>query len=121
LLAIVMLPETLPAAVGVNCTVNVVVEPAFTVAGNGVPLTVIPEPLAVTPEIVTLELPEFVSVTFFVEFVPISMLPKLKLMGEADSPGAPPVPLNETDIGELEALLAIAKVPLAVPVACGAN
>ena len=42
-----------------------------------------PEPVVLTPEIVRLELPEFVRVTPSVLAAPVSILPKLKLAGLA--------------------------------------
>ena len=120
-LVIEMLPETFPAVVGANCTVNVAFEPPLRVAGNDIPLTVMPEPVGEMPETVTFEVPEFVRVTFFVVFDPTSTLPKLMLIGEAVRPGAVPVPVSDTETGEFDASLASVKVPVAPPDDCGAN
>ena len=57
------LPLTLPVVVGVNVAVNEVFPPALIVAGRVSPLTVKPVPVAVAAVIVTLAVPEFVSVT----------------------------------------------------------
>lgn len=57
------LPLALPAAVGVNVAVNEVFAPALIVAGRVSPLIVNPVPVAVAAVMVTLAVPEFVSVT----------------------------------------------------------
>jgi hypothetical protein len=59
-----------------------------------------------------------VTVNDFVEFCPLTMLPKLKLAGETDNPACTlvPVPLNATVIvGCAVSLLAIVNAPVAAP------
>jgi len=61
-LVIATLPVTAPAAFGLKVAVNVVLNPAPSVRGVEIPLKLKPLPLAETCEMVTLELPLFVSV-----------------------------------------------------------
>jgi hypothetical protein len=62
LLTIEMLPLALPAVVGANFALNVVLSPAPSVCGVLSPLMLRPAPVTVAPEIVTLAVPEFVNV-----------------------------------------------------------
>jgi len=62
LLVTVTVPEKLPAAVGANFALKVVLAPAATVAGRVRPLTLKPVPLAVNCEIVRAAVPLLVSV-----------------------------------------------------------
>ena len=79
-------------------------------------------PLAAAAEIVRLEPPLFVSVSVSDFELPTVTLPKLKLVGFADSvPGVTPVPESAMFSGELEASEIIARLPLTAPVAVGAN
>src|SRR5579871_4392735 len=57
----VTVPLALPAAVGVNVTLNVALAPAANVTGVVIPLKLKPDPLIATWEIVTLEPPVLVS------------------------------------------------------------
>ena len=62
------------------------------------------------------------TVTVWVVFVPTVKLPKLTLAGLASRvPGAKPVPEIEIVLGELEALLTMLTLPLALPEAVGAK
>ena len=79
------LPVTLPAAVGANVTLRVAAWLAARVSGRVKPLPLNPAPETFTCEMVTLELPLFVSVTVCVLLVPTNTLPKLKLVGLAES------------------------------------
>lgn len=121
LLAMEMLPETLPTAVGANCTVKLTFDPALIVAGIGGPLTVIPEPLAVALDTVIIVVPEFVSTRLLEALPPTLTLPKLIDVGAALRPGVVPVPVKDMVAGEFEASLTSENVPLAAPAACGAN
>ena len=56
------LPEVSPVAEGAKLAVNVTLAPGFTVTGRATPPTVRPAPEALTPEIVTAEVPELLSV-----------------------------------------------------------
>lgn len=121
LFAMEMLPETLPTAVGANCTVKLKVAPALIVAGIGGPLTVIPDPLAVAADTEIIPVPEFVNVRLFEALPPTLTLPKFIDAGDAVRPGVVPVPVNDMLAGEFEASLASENVPVAAPAACGAN
>ena len=73
-------------------------------------------------EIVTLELPVLVMVTFCTaEEVPVVTLPKLRLLGVIPrvKVAAIPVPLRLTEVGEVDALLAIEMLPDAPPTTVG--
>jgi hypothetical protein len=56
-------PVALPAAVGAKVTLNDALCPAARVSGTEIPLLVKPVPVTLTWEMLTLPLPEFVSVT----------------------------------------------------------
>src|SRR3954447_23227630 len=62
LLATVICPEKLPAAVGVNCTLSTAVCPGFRLIGTVKPEPVNPAPAIATELIVTADLPEDVNV-----------------------------------------------------------
>jgi hypothetical protein len=62
LLAMETLPLALPEVVGANSAVNDVFAPALIVRGTVKPLMLNPEPVALAAVIVTLAVPEFVSV-----------------------------------------------------------
>ena len=87
------------------------------------PLTLKPAPLALTCEMVTEELPVFVSVTLCDALLPTMMLLKLRLGGFADrvNVAAKPEPLKGICEGEFGALLVIVSVPETLPVVVGAK
>jgi len=72
-------------------------------------------------EIVSEAEPVLVTVNDFVEFCPLTMLPKLKLAGETDNPACTPVPLTGIVSGDPDALLVTVMDPVTLPVAVGAN
>jgi hypothetical protein len=80
LLATVTPPVTLPVDVGAKVTFKVADCPGARTVPEDTLLALKPAPDVLTPEIVTLELPEFVRVTPRVLVAPVSMLPKLKLV-----------------------------------------
>src|SRR5580698_962588 len=121
LLTIEMLPLALPADVGANLALNVVLNPAPNVSGAVVPVVLKPVPAAVTAEIVTVALPPFVRVMVCELFVPVATLPNATLVGVAASCGCVPVPLKLIVVGEFGALLTIEMLPLALPADVGAN
>jgi hypothetical protein len=121
LLTIEMLPLTLPAAVGANLALNVVLSPAPSVSGAVIPVLLKPAPVTVTAEIVTVAVPPFVRVMVCELFAPIATLPNAAVVGVAASSACVPVPLNAIVVGEFGALLAIEMLPLALPAAVGAN
>jgi hypothetical protein len=80
---IASVPDTDPDAVGENTTLNVRLCPAARLAGNDRPPTVNAELETLVPEIVTLALPVFVTVSISVCELPGRILPKLTLVGDA--------------------------------------
>ena len=123
MLATVTLPLSVPPAMGENTTLNVRCCPAESVTGVPAPLNANPAPLSVIPEIVTLALPVFVTVTVCVEDDPAFTLPKarLALLKESVCEAATPMPLNTIVAGEFAALLTIETAPLTVPADVGEN
>ena len=87
------------------------------------PLVLNPAPVVVTLDIVTLELPLFVSVTFEEPLAPKFKFPKLTLVGLAPNSrvGATPVPLSEIANGEPGALLDSEIEPVTAPAELGEN
>jgi len=81
LLVIEMLPVTLPVAVGANCAVNVVFDPALIVVGIARPEILKPVPLALAALIVNAALPVLDSVIVCGELLPTFTLPKATLAG----------------------------------------
>jgi len=120
---IVIFPETVSAAVGLNATFIVWLCPGAKVTGVVTPLVVTSFAFTVTCEIVTFAVPLFVRITLFELVVPELTLPKAKLVGFADSAAVPPrpVPLSATVDGEPGALLVIVMAPGKLPAVVGAN
>jgi hypothetical protein len=79
--------------------------------------------VAVTLEIVMLELPPFVRVALKALLAPTLTFPKLRLDGFEfiRSAGTTPVPAKEIVSGEMGALLTNETEPVAAPAAVGAN
>src|SRR5205807_1739179 len=76
------LPDTLPVAVGANCTLKVLDCPGGRVTGNVSPLMLKPPaPVTLPCATVKLALPELVKVMFCTPVLPTSTLPKLTLGG----------------------------------------
>ena len=75
----VSVPLTVPLKVGAKVIVHVRLCPAARLDGTANPLRLNPVPVIAACEIVTLEPPEFVSVTDCVWLLPISTLPKFTL------------------------------------------
>lgn len=82
-----------------------------------------PAPVVVTPEIVILEFPVFVSVTFCELLAPTLMLGNVTLDGLAVSVNvaATPVPDSGIESGEFGALLEMEMEPLAEPAVVGSK
>src|SRR5260370_23999464 len=95
------LPEALPATVGVNVTPKLAVCPADNVMMGAEPLSVKPVPVTLTCEMLTAELPVFVSVKLCVALALRASLPKLKevVLGVSCRTGAKPVPLSGIVVG----------------------
>ena len=118
----VTVPLALPAAVGVNVTLNVVYAPEAKVIGVVTGLKLKPVPLMATLEIVTDDPPVFVIFVDKVWLLPTVTLPKLKLDGFGDrSPGEIAVPDSETPSVGFDPFEVIVTVPLALPAAVGVN
>jgi hypothetical protein len=121
LLVILTLPVRLPAVVGSNRTLNVVVPPAGTVAGVASPLTLKAAPLSPICEIVSDAVPVFVTVKLWDFVWPSATLPKLKLAGETDNAACVPVPVSAIVSDGFDALLEIVIDPVALPDVVGEN
>lgn len=65
--------------------------------------------------------PVFVAVNVSDFVCPSTTLPKLKLLGDIDSPGCAPVPVTAILSGEFAALLTTVIDPVRLPAAVGAN
>src|SRR6266852_5083250 len=79
------LPDTLPVAVGANCTLKALDCPAARVSGKVSPLMLKPAPVKLPCAMVKLALPELVKVRFCTPVLPTSTLPKLTLGGVTES------------------------------------
>jgi len=121
LLVIETLPLALPVTVGVYFAVNEVFAPALIVTGTVSPLIVKPVPEALAAVMVTLAVPEFVSVTVWDALLPTATLPKLTLVVFGVRAPCVPVPLKAIVKGEPGALLVIETLPLALPATVGVN
>ncbi len=115
------LPVALPVAEGANCALKVVFCPTARVSGMDKPVMLKPVPEALAAEMVTLAVPELLSVKVCVPLPPTSTLPKLKLEGLAVSVPCTPVPLNATAAGDPGALVLMEMFPEALPVDTGKN
>ena len=121
LLSSVIDPVTVPAALGPNTALNVVALPAAMVTGAVIPVVLKPAPETVTEEIVTVALPPFVRVTVCELLVPVVTLPNAAVLGVAANCASMPVPLKVIVAGEPGALSVRVMLPIAAPVAVGAN
>jgi hypothetical protein len=123
LLVTVMLPAKLPAADGEKVTSSAACCPGVRIKPAEIPLAANFAPAMLTPEMVTLEFPALVSVTLNMLLAPAVIFPKLKLVALALSraAAATPVPLMETVLGVLEALLMTDTSPATAPVVFGVN
>jgi hypothetical protein len=79
----VMCPLKFAPDLGAKVTLNVTLCPGESVSGRFNPLRLNPAPLTTDLEIVTLKLPELVSVSGSVLLLPVCTLPKFKLAGFA--------------------------------------
>ena len=124
LLAILMAPLAAPADVSFNDAVKFALCPAAIFRGVVIPETPMPEPVALTLEIVNGESPEFASRIVWVVVAPVGTSPKLTDDGVRVSCGdeaAVAVALQPTASGEFAALLIMVNVPEAFPAAVGLN
>ena len=116
-----MLPVAAPAAVGANCTLKEADCPPVSVFGNESPLMPKPFPTTVARLITISVVPVFVSWTLSLLLCPTMTFPKLIADGATAKPICVPVPLNEIESGELEALLMAVRLPVIAPGVVGAN
>ena len=115
-------PVTLPLVVGVKAALNVLLLPALIVTGSGDnPLMLKPVPETPPCEIVTMLVPEFVSVIICDPPLPTRTFPKFKLEGLAVRVPCTAAPLKAIVAGDPGALLVIEMLPEALPVDAGAN
>jgi hypothetical protein len=120
--ATVTVPLNVPADVGANFTVNVVLCPGVSVTGGVIPEMLNPVPAAVAAEIVALVPPVFVTVSVWLEFCPTVMFVKVRLVGDAVRvAGATAVPVTGIDKLGFEASDVTVTVPVNVPAEVGAN
>jgi len=102
--------------------VKVVFWDGFNVSGVVIPLIWNPVPLIDACDTLTTVPPVLVSVTVADLVVPSVTLPNASLVGFRESvPGVTPVPVSDIVKVGFEAFEVIVTVPLALPVACGAN
>jgi hypothetical protein len=127
LLVIETLPESAPAAVGLNATVKVTFEPAATVAGATRPEMLKPDPAVFTCEIERGAVPVFDNFIVWLASVFTATLPKFTEEGVTPISGAGvellvgemPVPTIVILTGVSLASFAIETLPEALPVAVG--
>lgn len=123
LLVIVRLPDTAPAAVGLNVNVTAAFCPALMVFGVVMPLIPKSAPESVRTEIVKSAVPAFEIVRVEVPVEPTETLPKpteveLKLICGC---GVAPVAERLTTTGELPPSPCTVRVPVTLPVAVGST
>src|SRR6266852_522861 len=119
LLAMPTAPAALPATPGEKRTVSATEFPGVTVAGSAGPLMLNPVPVMVVREMIKLAFPESLRVRVCVFDAPMGTLPNATFDGTAAIFGIMPTPLNVTVRFGLLALLVIATLPVAVPMAVG--
>ena len=81
LLAMEIVPDALPAAVGAKTALKLVPCPAARVTGKLSPLQLNTVPMALMEEMIRAAFPEFVTLTACVALLPSATLPKLTLVG----------------------------------------
>jgi hypothetical protein len=77
---IVTLPETVPVASGAKVTEKFAVPPAAIVWPAPIPPELKPEPVVATCEMLTVVVPELVTLTVCVAVLPTATFPKLRLL-----------------------------------------
>ena len=123
LLVTVTVPEKLPVVVGAKTTLKEVDCPAESVRGSARPLRLNPPPVRLSWESDTPELPVLVRVTTCVALVPVLVLAKATVEGDALSwrTGEMPVPERATTNGELGELFTSVRLPERLPAEAGAK
>lgn len=116
------LPLTVPLALGLKCTVNDVLWPAFNVKGKVSPLKLNPAPLTLAAEMVRLDPPVLVSVSGKLELLPTCTLPNARLVGfGVKVPGVTPVPDKAMSTVVADPLTVSDRLPLLAPTTVGAK
>src|SRR5208283_4046864 len=110
-----------PPLAGANVTLNVALVPAAMLRGVVTPLTLNPDPFAITCETFTVPVPVLVRVACIVLLLPTLTLPKLRLSGLMLRRYDKPNPESETVVGVELAELVRDTVPVAFPPAVGEN
>jgi hypothetical protein len=121
LLARVIDPLTLPAALGPNTALNVEVLPGAMLSGTVSPVVLKPAPVTAAEEIVRVAVPLFARLMVCELFDPVTTLPNAAVDGVAASCGCVAFPLNGIVSGEVGALLTTEMLPLILPAEVGAN
>lgn len=115
-------PETAPAVVGVNATLNVVLPPVATAVGSARPLTLNPVPDAVICEIFNVAVPVFWTRIVCELGAPTVTFPKLTLVGLTAIVGCPcamPSPVKGTTMLGVDELFVTVRLPAMFPAAAG--
>jgi hypothetical protein len=123
LLATVTVPDKVVEAWGEKVKSRVATWPGVRVSPGETPLAEYDELETPTLDMVTLEFPVLVKVTLSAFWAPTETFPKLKVeaLGTRSAVAAIAVPLTDTVLGELEALLRTATAPDTLPAALGEN
>jgi hypothetical protein len=121
LLSTLTLPDRLPVSTGENAASNVVDCPGARIKPAETPLSENCAPETTTLDTVTLEFPEFVSVTLNALLFPTCTFPKLRpeALVVRSAVAAIPIPLTETVLGELETSDITEILPDTAPAALG--
>ncbi len=115
------LPEKLLAEAGVKPTVKAEEPPGGRESGNASPETLKPVPASDAWVTLRFAVPGLLMVSVWVLVTPTVTLPKLTLAGITEICGCTPLPLSEIVAGELVALLATLRLPVALPAVAGAK
>lgn len=120
-----MVPLAEPAEESFSEAVRFALCPAAIFKGVDMPETLIPVPVALTPEIVNSELPELLSRIVCVVVLPVGTVPNATgdgvIVSSADDEEVVAVPLQPIASGEFAALLVTINVPDAFPAFVGLN
>jgi len=117
----VRLPERLLAEAGVKLTVKVEETPGGTESGSVSPEKLKPVPTSDAWVTLRFAVPGLLMTSVWVLVTPTVTLPKLTLAGITEICGCTALPLREIVVGELVALLAKLRLPVALPAVAGAK
>lgn len=125
MLEIFMVPFAEPAEESFNEAVRFALCPAAIFRGAEIPETLIPVPVALTPEMVNSDPPELLSRIVCVVVLPVGTVPNATgdgvIVSSADDEEVVAVPLQPIASGEFAALLVTVSVPDAFPAFVGLN